>query len=178
MRPFMFNAGVATALVIGAFFAGKSMPGGDPAAPDGVFNETPLAMVGDSARGKATFVTEGCVICHSVNGVGGRAAPGLDAREWPMDTGAYDFAARMWAGAPIMSQLQRMEIGYQINLTGQKLADLTAFARDEEMQASFTMEDVPQDLQETILGEIIMEEDFLNPAPEEDIYDYAEPEQE
>ncbi len=37
----------------------------------------------DPARGRALFVDKGCVVCHSVNGVGGEIAPVLDAARMP-----------------------------------------------------------------------------------------------
>ena len=33
----------------------------------------------DAANGRDLFVSKGCVICHAVNGVSGKAAPALDA---------------------------------------------------------------------------------------------------
>lgn len=119
---------------------------------------TPLAMIGDASRGKALFVSEGCVLCHSVNGVGGLVGTNLDVRGGVDAPGAYDFAARMWAGAPIMAELQRLELGYQIDLSGQDLADLTAFSRDESVQRTFTIEDVPEEIRDWFLNEIYMDE--------------------
>ncbi|RFB05090.1 c-type cytochrome [Parvularcula marina] len=169
-NPILYG-GIAVALIAG-FFVGK-MSGGDTSEVTSV-EVTPLAMVGDARRGKSLFVSEGCVICHSVQGVGGRAAPGLDAVEWSRQEGAYDFAARMWAGAPIMSELQRLELGYQINLTGQDLADLTAFSRDEAVQGTFTIEDVPEDLRDWFLTEIDMEEDLADKFIGEEVYDFEQ----
>lgn len=161
------------ALSFGVLAAGTACSGQNGSGEEKVVVEmTPLAMVGDSARGKKLYVTEGCVICHSVNGVGGRAAPGLDAREHPQEMGAYDFAARMWRGAPIMSQLQQLELGYRIDLTGQELADLTAFALDEDMQKTFTIDDVPVDLRDWFLNEIYMEGDLADRYIGEEFFDF------
>lgn len=33
----------------------------------------------DAAKGRELFASKGCVVCHSVNGVGGEDAPALDA---------------------------------------------------------------------------------------------------
>ncbi|MHA7871017.1 MAG: c-type cytochrome, partial [Hyphococcus sp.] len=70
----------------------------------------------DPVKGRALFIDKGCVICHAVNGVGGKAAPALDA---PVGDGPVDpleFAARMWRGAPAMIELQSIELGYAIYL--------------------------------------------------------------
>ncbi|MEM9233087.1 MAG: c-type cytochrome, partial [Pseudomonadota bacterium] len=131
MNKNLIIGGVLVVVAVGAFMAGRSVSSADSESTSDSIEMTPLAMVGDAERGKALFVSEGCVICHSINGVGGQAAPGLDAREWPNEVGAYDFAARMWRGAAVMGDLQRLELGYQIDLTGQELADLTSFSLDE-----------------------------------------------
>lgn len=170
--------GAALAVVaIVAFMLGKGTGDVAPAVEaeeEMVVDVTPLAMVGDAEVGKSLFVSEGCVICHSVNGVGGRAAPGLDAREWPNDAGAFDFVARMWTGAPIMVELQRLELGYQINLTGQELADLSAFSRDEAVQATFTIDEVPEEIRDWFLSEISMEEDLADRYLGEEYYDFGQ----
>ena len=35
----------------------------------------------DAMRGRQLFVTKGCITCHSIKGVGGKAAPALDASQ-------------------------------------------------------------------------------------------------
>ncbi len=122
---------------------------------------SPRAMVfplADGAHGRQLFVSKGCVICHSVNGVGGRAAPALDAfaaeeGEAPSPVDPLDFVARMWRGAPAMLELQAVELGYQIELSAEELADLAVFASDAGAQASFTMEDVPEPMWDWMLNE-------------------------
>ena len=102
--------------------------------------------VGDPQTGKDLFVEKGCVICHSVNGVGGRAALPLDA---PPDGRKLDpmvFAAAMWEGASAMVSLQFTELGYQIGMTGEELLHLTAFASDLKAQTGFSLDDIPRDL--------------------------------
>ncbi len=56
----------------------------------------------NSERGRDLFVNKGCVVCHSVNGAGGKAGPNLDADPLQAQIDAFDFAARMWRGAEAM----------------------------------------------------------------------------
>ena len=96
----------------------------------------------DSARGRMLFVNKGCVACHAVNGVGGQMGPTLDAAAMPAPMNAFEFAARMWRGAEAMMALQEDMLGEVISLTGQDLADLVAFAHDEEEQAKLADEHI------------------------------------
>jgi hypothetical protein len=106
---------------------------------------------GDPQSGKDLFVAKGCVICHSVNAVGGRAALPLDA---PPDGRKIDpmvFAAAMWQGASAMLSLQLTELGYQIGISGDELRDLAAFASDLEIQTTFSKDEIPADIQSWII---------------------------
>ena len=117
---------------------------------DGVTNMVlPLAS---AQRGKETFVAKGCVICHSVNGVGGKAAPMLDAKPGS-SVEPLGFVARMWRGAPAMLELQAIELGYQIELSAQEFADLAAFSADPQLQGTFTLSDIPEPMQTWMLNE-------------------------
>ncbi len=87
----------------------------------------------DPARGRKVFTEKGCVACHSINGVGGDDAPPLDATLM----NPFEFAAKMWRGAEAMIILQHDELGEQIELTGQDLADIIAFVHSHEEQAKF-----------------------------------------
>lgn len=100
--------------------------------------------VPDAERGRIIFVAKGCVVCHSVNGVGGKAGPALDASEPAGIFDPLDFAARMWRGAPAMIELQALEFGYQIELSGNDIADLAAFAENHEVQAKFDEDQIPE----------------------------------
>lgn len=100
------------------------------------------------ARGRELFASKGCVVCHSVNGVGGTDAPMLDADTMEMPMHPFDFAARMWRGAPAMIAMQEDELGGQIELTGQELADIIAFAHDPAEQAKFSEADIPEAIHE------------------------------
>ncbi|SMF80873.1 Cytochrome c [Tistlia consotensis] len=98
----------------------------------------------DPRAGRRLFASKGCVVCHSVNGVGGTDAPRLDADTMPPHMNPFDLAARMWRGAPAMIMMQQEELGGQIEFTGQQLADITAFLHDRTQQAQFSLSDVPQ----------------------------------
>jgi len=98
----------------------------------------------DAERGREVFVQKGCVACHSVNGVGGDLGPALNAEDMPSPMNAFEFAARMWRGAQAMTALQEDLLGEVISLDGQDLADLVAFAHDEEEQAKLTEDQIPE----------------------------------
>ncbi len=107
----------------------------------------------DPERGRRLFVTKGCFICHSIGGVGGKAAPVLDATGEGASLDLMGFVARMWRGAPAMLELQLLELGYRIELTGSEIADLAAFTADPEAQRDFSSEDIPDPLRDWQLDE-------------------------
>lgn len=119
-----------------------------PPAPVNV--ETPEA---NARRGRIQFITRGCVICHQVNGVGGEAAPDLSAETAPESVNPLDFSARMWRGAPAMTALQAIELGYVIELEAQDIADLAAFVASPEEQKLLTLESTPEDMRDWFLDE-------------------------
>lgn len=100
----------------------------------------------DPVKGGELFVSKGCVVCHSINGIGGEDAPPLDAEYMDLPMSPFDFAARMWRGAPMMIEAQEDELGSQIEFTGEELGDIIAFVHDAELQASFSEDDVPEEM--------------------------------
>jgi mono/diheme cytochrome c family protein len=104
----------------------------------------------DSARGRTLFVNTGCVVCHSVNNVGGDIGPSLNAHDMPQSMNAFEFSARMWRGAPAMALLQEDLLGEVITLSGQDLANLVAFAHDENEQKKLTADQIPERLRQLI----------------------------
>ena len=128
---------------------------------DGAKEEESASAVGfkqaarkvDTMVGKDLFIDKGCVICHAVNGVGGKAAPALDAGigEPPVDP--LEFAARMWLGAPAMIELQSIELGYTIYLTADDIANLAAFAGDRGAQETLVPGDLPESVSAGLLDE-------------------------
>ncbi|WDI31832.1 c-type cytochrome [Hyphococcus flavus] len=127
----------------------------------------------DPAHGRELFVEKGCVICHSANGVGGKAAPALDAHIGDPQVDPLDFAARMWRGAPAMIELQSVELGYTIYLTAEEIADLAAFAADREAQKKLTPESLPENIADSLLDQRFWEmedwDDYLSRGREGEV---------
>ncbi len=98
----------------------------------------------NSKRGRKLFVKTGCVVCHSVNGVGGEIGPSLNAAEMPSPMNSFEFAARMWRGAAAMTAMQQDMFGDVISLNGQDLADLIAFAHDGKEQKKLKKRQIPK----------------------------------
>lgn len=115
----------------------------------------------DAAAGRALFASKGCVVCHSVNGVGGLDAPPLDAEYMDLPMNPFDFAARMWRGAGAMVALQQDELGGQIELDGNELAAIIAFVHDADEQKRFSQADIPEAMAEMMheMGEEGEEDD-------------------
>jgi cytochrome c len=111
----------------------------------GLMREIGLALPPmNSRRGRELFMEKGCVVCHAVNGVGGTVGPSLNAADMPVPMNAFEFAARMLKGAQAMTMMQEEELGGIIQLSGQELADLVAFAHDERAQKSVSLRQVPE----------------------------------
>ncbi|MCB2098693.1 MAG: c-type cytochrome [Parvularculaceae bacterium] len=166
MKGYRFGAVLAVlALVAGC--------GGEKA-----FESTEVAHNGDAALGRAAFVQKGCVLCHSVNGVGGKAAPALDAADDFVKTDPLGFAARMWRGAPAMVEFQSVELGYVIDLSADDIANLAAFAASRTQQKLLKDSDIPEPMRDSILDERYWEmedwsefmangqEGYATPAPD------------
>ncbi|MFC2967966.1 c-type cytochrome [Acidimangrovimonas pyrenivorans] len=100
----------------------------------------------DPVAGRHLFASKGCVVCHSINGVGGTDAPKLDASTMKMPMDPFDFAAKMWHGAPAMIAMQNSELGAQIQFTGQELADIIAFVHSPAEQKKFSEADIPENI--------------------------------
>lgn len=99
----------------------------------------------NSQRGADLFLNKGCIACHQVNDVGGQIGPSLNAEDMPEPMNAFEFAARMWRGAPAMAAMQEDLLGQMINISGQELADIIAFAHDEAAQSALTADRVPEE---------------------------------
>lgn len=126
---------VGAASLAGPYISAKAEGSASPPGYD-----LPVAT---SEVGRVLFVDKGCVVCHAVNGVGGWVGPALDADPLRPDVDPFDFAVRMWRGAKIMIQLQEMEAGFQIDLTGQELAHIARFLHDFEAQQTFSEDEIP-----------------------------------
>ena len=104
----------------------------------------------NAARGKDLFAERGCVVCHSVNSVGGNIGPSLDASNMNIAREPFEFFASMWRGAEQMLHLQQADLGYQIDFSGQDIADIFAFVQDGEIQERFTEDDLPDHIRDII----------------------------
>jgi len=175
MRKLVILSAAALLAACGEKEAVEVQPAGEPAA------ETPVVMhTADALAGKALFVEKGCVICHSVNGTGGKAAPALDAEIGGDGVDPLDFAARMWRGAPAMIELQSIELGYTIYLTADDIANLAAFSADRDVQKTLTPESLPDNIRSGLLDERFWEmenwDDFLRSGQEDAPVDESAPE--
>lgn len=104
----------------------------------------------NAANGRILFASKGCVVCHSVNGIGSKEARSLDAATMPGQMNPFDFAAGMLRGAPVMAALQRQELGAQTQLTGQELADIIAFVHSADEQRKFSEDDIPPEIKQLL----------------------------
>ena len=119
----------------------------EPEAHERVQVDLVMPMM-NSERGMRLFAGMGCVACHAVNGVGGHDARNLDAHTMEPVMNPFDFAAKMWAVAPLMIEAQWEAAGHQFLFTGEELADIIAFAHDDEQQRKFTEADIPPEIKE------------------------------
>ena len=120
-----------------------AVPGGGTAGTVKSDAPTMLLMpIMDPARGRKVFAAKGCVICHALNGIGGDHGPSLDMRGMGA-MNPFEFAAKMWEGAEAMILLQEEELGGRIQLTGQDLADMTAFVHSPSEISKFSKKDIP-----------------------------------
>ncbi|WP_306259486.1 c-type cytochrome [Pararhizobium sp. IMCC21322] len=120
----------------------------------------------DAGKGRTLFAEKGCVVCHSINDVGGQDAAMLDAEFMEMPMNPFEFAARMWRGAGAMVALQEEELGGQIELTGEELAHIIAFVHDQSEQAEFSEADIPEAVKGMMHHET--EDDHHEGGPEDD----------
>lgn len=153
---------------------GKATDEAKTAASDAITHQA------DAAAGRAAFVQKGCVLCHSINGVGGKAAPALDAPDDFTKPDPIEFAARMWRGAPAMVEFQSVELGYVIDLTADDISNIATFAASRAEQKLLKDEDIPGPMRESILDERYWEmedwsdfmangqEGYETPAPSDD----------
>ena len=112
-----------------------------------------LLPIMNPAHGRVLFASKGCVVCHSINGVGGKDAPALDASTMTGPMNPFDFAAKMWQGAAAMIKMQQHELGKQIEFSGAELADIIAFAHDAKEQKKFSKADIPQKIKKLMEDE-------------------------
>jgi cytochrome c len=109
----------------------------------------------NAQNGKMLFANKGCVICHQVNGVGGKDGGALDNKAMTAAMSPFDFFAKMWLGADKMIIMQKKELGATTDFTGQELADIIGFLHDPNLVKTFSDKDIP----ETIKAKMGKDED-------------------
>lgn len=145
VRTQALGAALATVALLSAGTPGRADTH-STGVPDGMVAGGLVLAPMDAANGRLLFASKGCVVCHSVNGVGGRDAPRLDADLMSQPMNPFEFAANMWRGAETMVMMQREELGYVIAMSGSDLADIIAFVHDAREQAEFARSDIPGDI--------------------------------
>jgi mono/diheme cytochrome c family protein len=139
---------LAAALAVGVLSA-VLLAGGATGRAHAAKSQLALAE-GDAARGRALFVSKGCIACHTINEIGGTTGPPLDVEFAPDEVDPLDFVARMWRGAEAMVSMQQSLFGAQLDFTGAELADIIAFAHDPGEQRKFSEADVPPPMKRLI----------------------------
>ncbi len=150
IRPAFRHAVFAAVFSTGVFLAAGNQAVAD--SDDGHLSTGLVIPKMDAVAGRALFASKGCVVCHSVNGVGGEDAPPLDAKYMATPMNPFEFSARMWRGAEAMVILQREELGDVIELTGEELAAIIAFVHDADEQATFSEKDLPDNIADLLPG--------------------------
>ena len=144
------SGALLVALALPAYASGNTHETDDAATAEPMAAGLILPRM-DAVEGRRLFASKGCVVCHSVNGVGGEDAPMLDAELMDLPMNPFDFAARMWRGAEAMVELQRDELGDVIELEGEELASIVAFVHDADEQAKFSNADIPENVQQMMV---------------------------
>jgi len=82
-------------------------------------------LPGDADRGKEVFRTQNCVVCHSINGEGGRSAPDFGGVERGFSP--YVMAGLLWNHAPVMWAAMERKGVAKPELSEQQAADLFVY---------------------------------------------------
>ncbi len=106
----------------------------------------------DAARGRVYFATRACVVCHSVNGVGGATGPALDYAAEGKAIAPLEFVTKMWRGARPMLAIQESLFGEPIDLTAEELGDIIAFLHDPAERKKFSEQDIPKFIRDFMAG--------------------------
>lgn len=98
----------------------------------------------NAVHGKTLFIAKECVVCHSVNGVGGQDGAPLDASTMDPAMNPFEFFARMLMGMEPMLAMQQERLGHTIELTAEELGDIVAFIHDKTVQKTLSTKDIPE----------------------------------
>lgn len=165
---------VPIALIVAAL-AGPSLA--DKNGGSGLISSGLVIPEMNAEEGRRLFAEKGCVVCHSINDVGGVDAPMLDAEFMDSPMNPFEFAARMWRGAESMVELQRDELGDVIDLNGEEFAAIIAFVHDPEEQAKFSEADIPEEIEEMMAHVDEKDDDGHDDEEEDDGHDDEEEEE-
>jgi len=77
-------------------------------------------------RGREVFQSKSCIVCHSLNGKGGRIGPEL-GRERQLPGSIVQFAGEMWNHSPKMWRTSEVRNVPRPQFDGRQIADLFAF---------------------------------------------------
>jgi mono/diheme cytochrome c family protein len=83
-------------------------------------------LLGDAERGSALFRSLNCIVCHSVNGAGGKSAPGL-WRDQDRSFSPYEMTGILWNHAPAMWAAMERQGVAKPELNEQQAADLFVY---------------------------------------------------
>ena len=111
-----------------------------------LYQASSIDRPGDARVGQEVFNEKGCSRCHSVGGIGGKAAPELSAVATGGDSNAWCRAMLNHAGsmmAPIASTL-----GQWPRFSGNEMNDLIAYVSARRFRAANTTPDVRGDAQQ------------------------------
>lgn len=137
------SATIACIIIVMAFVGVANVVG--IARADSVAAKPGLALPKlSSTNGKALFISKACVVCHSVNDVGGSIGAPLDASEMDPTGNPFVFFAKLLMGATPMLELQRERLGHEVELSPQELGDIVMFLHDGAMQKTLTNKDIPR----------------------------------
>ena len=132
-------------VVIGGPDSAEAVGTGDPEK-----GQEPRVRLGmplmDPENGMRLFAGKGCVVCHAVNGTGEHNAKNLDAHSAHPVVSAFAFSAKMWAIPGDMVDNPDRTVGHRFAFSGDELADIAAFASDDDQQHEFTEAHIPPEI--------------------------------
>ncbi len=158
IRKLIWTAAVVLPLT--AMWQPAAFAATDEEEEEGTMPEAALVIpVMNAERGRALFAEKGCVLCHSVNGIGGEDAESFDSDEFSGPINPFHIAAKMWEHAPAMIAEQEEELGAQIELEAQDLADIVAFLASPDLRKEFSEDMLPERIREALKHEESEEEE-------------------
>jgi len=94
---------------------------------------------GDARQGRQLFQSKNCSSCHSLN-LGEKQPLAKPMVDWKNLSGSFALVQEMWNHAPFMKNALAKRSQPMFSLTGQEVADLTAYIRAVQRTSSFYVE--------------------------------------